>query len=221
MLWAAVPAKDLENAKQRLIPILSPSERRELARSMLEDVLAALGASGLDAVSVVTRDPEVAEVVRSCNATILEERENLGHSAAVALAQRHAREIGADGFLTIPGDVPLVTPEEIRMLSGSRTLGPGAVFVPSRSGLGTNAALLAPPDVMPLTFGEPSFTSHLSTARAHGLEPMVLGLPGLGLDIDGPEDLAALAEEGRATNSGRFLRAIGFPARLSTSPSRR
>jgi 2-phospho-L-lactate guanylyltransferase (CobY/MobA/RfbA family) len=44
---------------------------------------------------------------------------------------------------------------------------------------------------MPLTFGEPSFEKHLATARAHGLEPRVLALPGLGLDVDAPSDLAA------------------------------
>ncbi|MGH7300023.1 MAG: 2-phospho-L-lactate guanylyltransferase, partial [Candidatus Rokuibacteriota bacterium] len=38
-LLAAVPVKDLVNAKQRLVPALAPRERRELARAMLEDVL--------------------------------------------------------------------------------------------------------------------------------------------------------------------------------------
>ena len=42
---AAVPVKDLANAKQRLVPALSPAERRELARAMLGDVLEALVAA--------------------------------------------------------------------------------------------------------------------------------------------------------------------------------
>ena len=116
MTLAAVPAKDLENAKQRLIPILSPSERRELARAMLEDVLTALGGAGLNAVLVVTRDPEVIELARRFAVTIVEEPENRGHTEAVALAQREAARHGAKRFLTIPGDVPRVTALEIRAI---------------------------------------------------------------------------------------------------------
>jgi len=59
--------------------------------------------------------------------------------------------------------------------------------VPSLSGFGTNAVLLEPPDRMPLKFGEPSFDNHLLAARAAGIQPIVLRLPGIGLDIDAPE----------------------------------
>ena len=88
-------------------------------------------------------------------------------------------------FLTVPGDVPRVTADEVRELAGAAGEGAPA-FVPSRSGLGTNGVALAPPDTMALTFGEPSFERHLETARRRRLAPRVLVLPGLGLDIDGP-----------------------------------
>ncbi len=209
MIVAAVPVKDLINAKQRLIAVLSPSERRELARAMMEDALTALREAGLDAVAVVTRDAGVVELARRFAVTILEEARNRGHTEAVALAQREAVKLGADGFLTIPGDVPLVTADEIREVTAAAGSGPTAVFVPSRSGFGTNAALLTPPGLMPLKFGEPSFANHLTAARERGLEPTVLRLRGLGLDIDGPDDLAALVAEGGHTRSGRFLRKLG------------
>ncbi|HEV8472122.1 MAG TPA: 2-phospho-L-lactate guanylyltransferase, partial [Methylomirabilota bacterium] len=45
MIVAAVPVKDLVNAKQRLMRVLSAAERRELARTMLCDVLRALAAA--------------------------------------------------------------------------------------------------------------------------------------------------------------------------------
>ena len=217
MIVAAVPVKDLVNAKQRLIPLLSPSERRELARTMLEDVLTALCGAGLDALVVITRDAEVTLLARRFAITILEEDENRGHTEAVALAQREAVKMGAQSFLTIPGDVPLVTGEEIRAVARAAEAGGTAVFVPSRSGFGTNSACLSPPDVMSLKFGEPSFANHLTAARERGLEPTVLTLPGLGLDIDGPDDLVALVAEGGQARSGRFLRALGFP-RVRTPP---
>ena len=209
VLLLAVPVKDLVNAKQRLIPALSPAERRELARAMLEDVLDAAVAALPGAVLVVTTDPEVQAVARAAGARCLTESANRGHTAAVAFAQREAMTQGAARFLTLPGDVPCVTAEEIAALCDALPEAPGIVFVPSRSGQGTNAALLAPPDAIPLTFGEPSFENHLKTARADGLAPRVLELPGIGLDVDATDDLPVLLERGPATRSARLLR--GFP----------
>jgi len=93
--------------------------------------------------------------------------------------------------------------------------GPGAAFVPSLSGFGTNAVLLEPPDRMPLKFGEPSFDNHLLAARAAGIQPIVLRLPGIGLDIDAPEDLALLLERGPSTRSADLLTKLDVPARLA------
>lgn len=218
MIVAALPVKDLANAKERLIPLLSPTERQTLARAMLEDVLSALRLAPLDQILVVTRDPDVMELARGFTASILEEEANLGHTEAVALAQHHAARAGADRFLTIPGDVPRVTAEEITMICRSAPSAPGALFVPSRSGLGTNGALLTPPEIMPLKFGEPSFQNHLSAARARGIEPVLLPLAGLGLDIDDPEDLRALIEYGGESRARRLLQDLGLARRLALRP---
>jgi 2-phospho-L-lactate guanylyltransferase len=212
-LLLAVPVKDLVNAKQRLVPALFPAERRDLARAMLEDVLAAAVAALPGSVVVVTRDPEVEAVTRQLGAGCLTESANRGHTAAVAVAQREAVARGVARFLTLPGDVPCVTAREIATLCDTLAEVPGAVFVPSRSGLGTNAALLTPPDAMRLTFGEPSFENHLKAARAAGLMPRVLELPGIGLDVDAPDDLPVLLEQGPATRSARVLRGFLSGAR--------
>jgi 2-phospho-L-lactate guanylyltransferase (CobY/MobA/RfbA family) len=58
---------------------------------------------------------------------------------------------------------------------------------------------------MALTFGEPSFAHHLETARKRGLAPHILELPGLGLDIDAPEDLTALLAEDSTTETARLV----------------
>lgn len=210
---AAVPVKDLANAKQRLLPLLSAKERQRLVQAMIEDVLITLSRAPLGEVIVVTRDPTVIELAREFSATILVEPENLGQTEAVALAQRRAVAVGADAFLTIPGDVPLATLEEIAAVLGAAGMTPAAVFVPSRSGLGTNAALLAPPNLMPLTFGEPSFANHLAAARRRGITPLTLSLPGLGLDIDDPEDLRSAAESGRPTRTTAALTALDVLSR--------
>ena len=211
----AVPVKDLVNAKQRLIPFLSPSERSDLARAMLEDVLDALARAQIGLVLVVTRDPSVEAVAKRHGASTLGEEANRGHTEAVAAAQRSALARGARRFLTIPGDVPCVTPAELCALADAPLETPGALFVPSLSGFGTNAALLAPPDSMPLKFGEPSFDNHLVAARAAGLRPLVRRLPGLGLDIDAPEDLVLLLDRGPSTRSAQLLASLEVPVRLS------
>ena len=218
MIVAAVPIKDLSVAKQRLASVLTPAERGELARAMLRDVLRALGGAGFDHVWVVTREPAVVAIARALGAEPLAEAENRGHTAAVALAQAEATRRGARVFLTVPGDVPRVTADELRALAGAAgDLAPA--FVPSRSGLGTNGVALAPPDAMPLTFGEPSFARHLDTARARNLAPRVLTLPGLGLDIDTPEDLTALAAETVMTETGQLVAAWrADPGRFEFKP---
>jgi 2-phospho-L-lactate guanylyltransferase len=217
MIVAAVPVKDLVNAKQRLVPLLAPGERRELARAMLTDVLTALAGAALERVWVVTREPVVAALARVLGAEPLAEDDNRGHTAAVARAQAEAARLGASVFVTLPGDVPCVTAAEIRALADAASGARAAAFTPSRSGLGTNGVALRPPDVMRLRFGEPSFDDHLAAARALGLAPRVLAQPGLALDIDAADDLAALLERGAGTHAHRLLDAWGVRDRLAAA----
>jgi 2-phospho-L-lactate guanylyltransferase len=217
MIVAAVPVKDLENAKQRLVRLLTPGERSELARAMLGDVLRALAGAHLDRVWVVTHELAVAMIAHPLGALPLAEEENRGHTAAVARAQVEAMQLGATVFITVPGDVPCVTTEEIRTLADAAATARAAVFAPSRSGLGTNGVALQPPDAMRLRFGEPSFDNHLAAARALGLAPRVLSLPGLALDIDAPDDLAALLERPVGTETQRLLAGWRLPERLAAA----
>jgi 2-phospho-L-lactate guanylyltransferase len=217
MIVAAVPVKDLETAKQRLVRLLTPGERSELARAMLRDVLRALKAARLDRVWVVTREMAVAMIAHPLGAQPLAEEDNRGHTAAVARAQTAATQLGASVFITVPGDVPCVTAEEIRALADAAGAARVAVFAPSRSGLGTNGVALKPPDAMRLRFGEPSFENHLAAARALGLAPCTLTLPGLALDIDAPDDIAALLDRSAATETRRVLSGWRLPERLAAA----
>jgi 2-phospho-L-lactate/phosphoenolpyruvate guanylyltransferase len=214
VIVVAVPVKDLANAKQRLIPVLSPDERAALARAMLDDVLLALGRARVDHVWVVTRDPDVTAIARSHACDVLAEDANRGHTAAARHAQAEAKRAGATIFVTVPGDVPCVRASEVDELVRAIGGTPAAAFAPSRSGIGTNGAALAPADLLDLRFGEPSFADHLAAARASGVEPRVLTLPGLGLDIDDADDLRALLADGGDTRSARLVAASSIAARL-------
>jgi 2-phospho-L-lactate guanylyltransferase len=213
---AAVPVKDLVNAKQRLVPVLSPEERHALAASMLEDVLDALAAARLAEICVVTRDAAVIDIARRYGAGCLTESANRGHTEAVAFAQHEALAGGADAFLTIPGDVPCVTGADLRAVHDALEAAPSVVLVPSLSGFGTNAALVAPPNSMVFKFGEPSFDNHVEAARQRGLRTRVLALPGIGLDIDAAEDVRLLLDRGPHTRSALLLGRLGVPDRLAS-----
>jgi 2-phospho-L-lactate guanylyltransferase len=108
-------------------------------------------------------------------------------------------------MLTIPGDIPLVTADEIDRLVFAHGPAPSFTIVPSHDDGGSNAILLSPPDAVPLRFGIDSYFPHLRAAEARGIRPTVLRLPRIALDIDNPEDLAAFALQPSTTRTRALL----------------
>jgi len=62
-----------------------------------------------------------------------------------------------------------------------------------------------------LRFGEDSFYPHLQAAEACGIQPNVLHLPGIGLDIDNPEDLVSFMRIESTTRARAVLAADRRP----------
>jgi len=220
-MWAVIPVKDLANAKQRLAGALDPSERRRLFRCMFEDVLAAASkVHRLTGVVVVTRDGVATEIALQRGARVLREEKNLGQSAAVDHAAAVLTGEGAAGIITLPGDVPLVTEEEISAvldLHGETQGGTLAVtIVPASDGRGSNCMVLTPPGAIPFRFGNDSFRPHLDAARQRGIAARVLELPGLGLDIDSPADLRELLRRPGMSTARAYIETSGIAARLGT-----
>ena len=87
---------------------------------------------------------------------------------------------GSSASLLVPGDCPLLDPTELEQLlvhpAGERS----ALIVPDRHGTGTNALLLAPPDVLAPSFGPDSRPRHLADAAAAGVPAEVVELESLG-----------------------------------------
>jgi 2-phospho-L-lactate/phosphoenolpyruvate guanylyltransferase len=193
-LWAVVPIKELDRAKERLGPLLPTELRRALMLAMLEDVLAALAATpGLAGIAVVTVDPAARRLAANYGCRVIETGARDGHTGAVAAAARLLAEEGQPGMLTFPGDIPLITPAEIAQLLAAHRPAPAFTIAPSRDERGSNAIICSPPDAVPLRFGEDSFFPHLRAAESCGIRPTVLRLAGVALDVDTPEDLAAFA----------------------------
>ena len=214
-IWAVLPAKDLAGAKQRLAGVLSATERRELFAAMLEDVLSALAASvGLAGILMVTRDPLAGRLGAGYGARILLEEENRGHSAASTLGAGTLAREGTAGMVQVPADIPLLAPDEVAALLRAHEEDPAVTLSPSRDGRGTNAVVCSPPDLLPLCFGDDSFSPHLERARSIGIEPQIVRRPGLALDIDTPDDLAAFLATPSPTRAFAYLAGSGIAERL-------
>ena len=193
-IWAAVPVKEFAGAKQRLASLLTPDQRQALAAAMLEDVLAALVDSPLAGIIVNTVDPIASELARRYGARVVTGGARDGHTGAVMAMARILGGEGREGMLTVPGDIPRVTSAEIAAIIEARRPAPSVTIVPAHDERGSNAVLCSPPTVMQLRFGDDSFLPHLASARTLGIEPTIVKLPGIGLDIDQPQDLRALMQ---------------------------
>ena len=219
MTYAVIPAKGFRGAKQRLAAILQPDERHLLAQSMLTDTLIACSnATQLEGYGVVTSDTMVAEVATSCDADVIWEPQAGGHSQAVSYAVRTCCQRGVTTLLTIPGDLPLITPADIEAIAAPANPLVSVILVPNRDELGTNAMVLSPPDCLPLQFGYHSFQRHLRLAAEHHLTIEVRRTPRVALDIDEPEDLARFAAQHPTCHSFRLLDDLGVLDRLAKIP---
>jgi len=205
-LWAVVPVKERISAKERLAPILRPQARQALALAMLEDVLAAVTiAPGIAGLLVVTVDAEAGQLAAGYGARVIEVGARDGHTGAVTAAARLLAAEGCAGMLTLPGDIPLVTPAEVAGVVAAHPPAPAFTIVPSHDERGSNAIACSPPDAVPLRFGENSFHPHLRAAEACGVRPNVLHLRGIALDIDNPEDVVSFMRTPSPTRAWALL----------------
>jgi len=204
---ALMPVKGFRNAKQRLSPLLSGAAREVLAETMFRDVLHQVRlARGLAATFVVTGDDKVAAIASSAGAEVIREHAENGETGAVDFARFELKRAGCEAVLIIPADMPLVRAEDVDAVLAQVPLdarAPYALLVPSHDKLGTNALLLAPPDVIQLRFGHDSFTFHMRQVTTLGLPARFVENEHLALDIDEPKDLE------------RFL-AVGYQGGEST-----
>lgn len=222
-LWAVLPVKEMTGSKQRLAPLLSPEERIALMRVMVGEVLAALlAAPGLAGVAVVTLDDWTTAEARRRGARVITEGARDGHTGSVTAAARVLAAEGARGVLTMPGDIPAVTPAEVEALLVAHGPTPAFTIAPAHDERGSNGVALSPPEAVALRFGEDSYFPHLAAARARGLAPRVVRLPGAAMDIDHPEDLAMFARLDLAagTRTLAWLRGAGVLARFGSGIGR-
>jgi 2-phospho-L-lactate guanylyltransferase len=199
---AILPMKSFSQAKQRLRSELSDADRRALVDAMFSDVLVALRrVPALEKVIVVSGDRVAQRIGAGYGATVVEDDE-IGHNTAVMKGINAALEDGIERVLLVPGDCPLLNPKELEELLVHPAPERSALIVPDRHGTGTNALLLAPPDVLAPSFGPDSRLRHMADAETAGVSAEVVEVPSLALDVDTPDDLEAIARRLAETHGG-------------------
>jgi 2-phospho-L-lactate guanylyltransferase len=202
---AIVPVNLVKKSKTRLSPMLSPAEREQLTVGMLTDVLHALGeAACISDITVVSADKKIPAIARRYGAQFLWEGNRRGLNRALRLAIRTVEQSGDGAVLIIHADLPLLTVHDIETFI-VRSQGFQLAIAPCKEDLGTNALLLRPPDIFPLSFGNRSFKKHLSQAQKMKLRYKVVRLRGLQFDIDEPRDLRQLLHRRVRNETQHFL----------------
>lgn len=205
-IWAIVPVKPLVLGKSRLAEVLTPGERADMNRRLLTHTLETLSAvSEIENVLVVSRDQAVLALAREHGARTVRESGVPQLNVALARATLVAQNFAARGVLIVPADLPLITPEDIRLMLEHSYDPPVVVVAPDRHRQGTNALLVSPTGLIVdsensygkkrhYEFGLNSFQRHCELAQQLGARLEICELSSLAVDMDLPEDLAYVSE---------------------------
>ena len=211
-----LPVKDLNNAKKRLIGVLTPEERFALADAMLADTIRAVrGVRCAERIFVVTNYEPVMQLAEENQWEILREEQQISESDSVDAASQICEQLSVTGLLRLPLDLPLMQSSDIDELLTVECQAPALVIVPSRDGTGTNAMMRTPPTLFPSHFGGGSFAKHLAEAERAHARVMVRRNARVEMDVDDEADLRALLDHDLGgTETGRWLRASGVEAKF-------
>lgn len=195
-LWAIVPVKPFNMGKSRLASVLSAEERWQLNSNFLvHTLLTVRKIAQIKQVLVVSRDQKALAIARDHGARTLQEDGAEHLNTALKGASLFAKNDGADGVLILPSDLPLLTSEDVRQIIDTVDSPPAVVIAPDRHGEGTNALLVAPPDLLEYQFGANSFKLHCEMAERAGARIKIVKFASLELDVDLPEDLEYVADK--------------------------
>ena len=202
VVYAVIPVGALDGAKSRLGAVLDAEERHDLALRLADATIrSAVATPGIAETLVITPDDTVRAVAMAAGARPVLQRSR-GLNAGLREARAEALAGGATAMLILPTDLPRVSPAALgallETLGDGDGAGPLVALVPDRHGRGTNALLLAPPDVIDVCFGGDSHAAHAAAAADAGARFIDLGGP-LTYDLDTPDDL--LLDQAQAAES--------------------
>lgn len=205
---ALVPLRT--GGKSRLGPVLPTARRDALVLAMLDDVVSALRAAGIDDVRILTGDASATRAAEERGLPAIPDPPDRSEGAddgaldaphgpiAADRSLRQAVDAALDDLpttsvrLVVAADLPRLDPEEVRRVLAD----PADVAVAPTSGGGTAILRLAPGATVPACYGPGSAAAHAAAATRTGRSVALLDLPGGSLDVDDVADLLALTDEG-------------------------
>ncbi|MCA9907078.1 MAG: 2-phospho-L-lactate guanylyltransferase [Anaerolineae bacterium] len=189
-IWAIIPVKPLANAKSRLAPALTPTERQQLAEHMFRHVLKiATSVPQLAGTLVISRDNKALAIAREYGAKTVQESGAPEMNAALMRATSLIARWRGSGVLILPADLPLIAVDDVVSMVELGDDLYSMVIATDQDRDGTNAMLVRPPGLMEYGYGPGSFDRHIERAKAAGAHVQIYESERLQLDIDLPEDL--------------------------------
>jgi 2-phospho-L-lactate guanylyltransferase len=193
-----VPVKRLALAKTRLSSY-GDAARQQLALAFALDVVAAARSARCVAeVVVVSDDLTATDALLAAGARVVPDVPDAGLNPALEYGAAQLSALW--GVATLSADVPAVRPEDLEAALGEVPDG-GRGFVVDVTGTGTTLLAAAPGVPLAPAYGPGSRDVHV---RSGAIE--LPGAPGLRLDVDTPEDLAAALRLGVGTATAAAAR---------------
>ncbi len=212
-MWAIVPVKTFDRAKQRLANVLSEEERRALMLAMARDVLTCLSKTTcLTGTLIVSRAPEADALAQAFDTERFAESPDANLPQSLEQATHHLMtHFDAKGVMVVPADVPGISAGELdEILTDHQDV----TILPDSENIGTNGLICSPPLCMPYIFDGKSFKPHVDGAFAAGITPKIVPGTRFALDIDTPDDLRALLDTEPNCQTANYLNRSGITARL-------
>lgn len=189
-IWAVIPIKALEKAKNRLASVLSVKDRKKLVLQLFKHTLKELADwQILEGILVVSSDPIFNRFAEPYGFEFLLEKQPNGLNGSVQLAAEYLESKGVEAMLAIHGDLPLVSQKELNRLVEAAPAH-GILIAPDRHHSGTNVLWVAPPLIIPFAYGCESFQKHQELANNVNCPLVIFQSKTLGLDIDFPDDFS-------------------------------
>ena len=191
---AIIPVKTFSNAKTRL---QLPSDKVEaLCKIMLEEILQVLSISPkIDKIIMITKEEKAIEIGKKFNTIIIIDEKEEGVNQAVVLADKYLLENNFNASIVFPQDIPYIKTQDIDFMLNYQMHPNFAIIVPSRKFDGTNALARMPIDLMKTHYDDDSYRNHMSTAKEHTLNVVMVFVNRIMLDVDDEEDLKFLLEQ--------------------------
>lgn len=210
-IYAIIPVTTFKNAKTRLSPFLSESEREELLKVMLKDVTDTLK-KYVDRIILISRDEEVLKYAESLKLNTMLEEKNSNLNKALKQAMKYCKG-KAKKVIIVPSDVPLIGKTNIAMLiDASKSL--DFIIVPAKGG-GTNMIIMKPMAIH-TRFEGFSYKEHVKVAERKKLNPQVHDSFFMALDVNTAEDLGEIMIHGEKTHTRKYLKEL----KVSVEPYR-